>query len=251
MTLSRFVESADRRSLSLVVTNRQSPRPVQRLLEGMFEDQPVTVDERYLPDEEADMVYAVDDGEVIASSTLASLQESILLVNSDLYITGARDATEVEVPDVISALEGIPFSLRGYPESDKEKLLLITISRYIEGLALEHDAGTHRASFQRLSRINDEQGTRWVYEKLAESNVTTHVYGMPDWTPPPEFDVVIHGGWSDEFRDSWFVTYVPEDADDQHAGLVALETSPRTWDAVWTFDADEVRRVERYIEQNL
>jgi hypothetical protein len=249
--LQQFVESADERTLSLVVVNRESPTPIQTMLEGLFEGQPVEVDERHLPGEDDDVVLLVDDGDVAASSSLVALQESILLVNSDLYITGTRAAADVEIPDVVAAMEDVRFTLRGYPESNKEKLLLITISRHIERMALENDGGTHRASFQRLSRIDDELGTRRVYERLAASGVDTHVYGVPDWTPPPDFEVTMHGGWTPEFRDSWFVTFVSEFADGPHAALVALETAPRVWDGFWTFDPGDARRISRYVERRL
>jgi hypothetical protein len=249
--LQQFVESADGRDLALVVVNRESPRPIQSMLEGLFGDQPVDVDERRLPDEDDDVVLLVDDDEVVASSPLVAIQESILLVNSDLYITGARAATDVEIPDVLAAMEDVRFTLRGYPESNKEKLLLVTISRYIERLALEDDGGTHRASFQRLSRIDDELGTRRVYEQLAASRVDTHVYGIPDWTPPTDFDITAHGGRTPAFRDSWFVTYVSEAEDGPHAALVALQTEPRVWDGFWTFDARDTRRISRYVEREL
>lgn len=170
MSLAQFVEAADQPQQSLVVVNREAPRPVQGMLEDLFSNQPVTVQERnQVEDADSDIVYLIEDSEVVARSSLEALQESILFVNSDLYITGAREPTEVEVPDVLKELVGVRFRLRGYPESHTEKLLLITISRYIERLAIETDSGTHRASFQRLSRINDEQGTRMVYEQLANS----------------------------------------------------------------------------------
>lgn len=249
--MDRFVESAERRNLSLVVVNREAPRQIRTMLEGLFDEQPITVDERRDPDEDANVVYLLDDGDLVATSPLVALQELILLVNSDLYITGTRDPHEVELPDVLAALEGVPFALRGYPESNKEKLLLVTVSRYIERLALESGGGTHRASFQRLSRIDDERGTRSVYERLGESDVETHVYGVPDWIPPSEFDVTVHGGRSGEYRDSWFVTFVPDAEDGRHGGLVALETGRRTWEGFWTFDTEDVTDIAQYVEREL
>lgn len=251
MSLLEFVESVDSPDRSLVVVNRESPRPLQRMLEGMFEDQPVDVGEADVSEDVEDMVYLVEDDDIVATSSLVEIQESILLVNSDLYITGARGAGEVELPDVIEGLENVRFSLRGYPESNKEKFLLIVISRYIERIALDTGGGKHRASFQRLSRINDEQGTRAVYERLAETETDVHVYGMPDWTVPPEFGTTMHGGWSGDFRDSWFVVYVPDDEAEPHAALVAVETEPRYWDGFWTFDSALVRDINRYVEREL
>jgi DICT domain-containing protein len=57
---------------------------------------------------------------------------------------------------------------------------LIVISRYIERHAWQAGEGTLRTSFQRLSRIDDERGTREMYETLAGTDVRTHVYGIPD-----------------------------------------------------------------------
>jgi len=152
---------------------------------------------------------------------------------------------------VIAGLDEVKFSLRGYPESNKEKLLLITISRHIERLAIESEGGKHRASFQRLSRIDDERGTRYAYEKLADSPVETHIYGIPDWSPPVELDVTMHGGWSQDFRKSWFVVFKPEGEAADHAALLAIETEPRIWEGFWTYDPETVDRVNGYIERAL
>ncbi len=247
----RFFPDEDERELSLAVVNRNSPEPLRRLLEKMLDRQSVSIAEITREDETQDMVYLVEEGDVIARSPLLDIANAILMVNSDLYITGARDLDEIEVPAVIEGLTDISFQLRGYPESNKEKLLLITISRYIERLALDNGGGKHRASFQRLSRIEDERGTRTVYDYLANTDTDVHVYGIPDWTPPPHFDITIHGGWTENFRDLWFVTHVPGDAENRHAALVAIQTAPGTWDAFWTYDEARVKDINRHIERNL
>jgi hypothetical protein len=251
MGLEQFLRAFDRREVDLLVVNRKAPRPMQSMLERLFDDQPIEVDERQYPDEETDVVYLVEDGQVVATSPLAALQRSILLVNSDLYVTGTRSPGDLELPDVVESLDELRFRLRGYPEAHKEKLLLVTISRYVERVVLSAGDGTLRTSFQQLSRIDDEKGTRRVYERLANSSVDAHVYGIPDWTPPQELDLAVHGGWSEEYRDSWFVVYTPETDEDRHAALLAIETDPDTWDAVWTFDADFVTDLDRYIRQKL
>lgn len=252
MTLEQFIDADGSRDRTLVVVNREAPRPFQRLLEDVFTDQPVAVDEAALSDAGEDEVFLLDgDGSVLATSTLQALGQAILLVNSDLYITGARRVDDLELPAVVEQLAGVTFTLRGYPAADKEKLLLITISRYVEGMALAADGGTLRASFQRLSRIDDEVGTRRVYERLAAAGTDTHVYGMPDWTPPPEFDVTMHGGWSPDFRDSWFVVHVPADEADRHAALLAVETDPGVWTGFWTFEDSEVREIDQYVRNRL
>jgi len=251
VSLAQFISPATNTDLSLVVVNRDAARPFQTLLEELFDAQSVSVRERRVPGEEQDTVLLLNGEEVVASSPLSALQDAILLVNSDLYVTGAREVEAVEVPDVIESLEDVPFRLRGYPESGKEKFLLILVSRYIERLALESDGGTHRASFQQLSRLRDERGTRTVYEKLGTSSVDTHVYGVPDWLPPEEFGATVHGGWSADFEDSWFVTFRPDDEDGEHAALVAIETEPGVWQGFWTYDPSAIGRITRYIRHEL
>lgn len=251
MDLIEFIDEPDESELSLAVVNRQAPRPLQQMLERMFVNQSVDVRDIETEEEIADMVYLLDGEDIVAKSSLDDIQQSILLVNSDLYVTGAREVDDVYLPDVIEGLQNVPFRLRGYPESNKEKLLLITVSRYIERLALQNDAGTHRASFQRLSRINDERGTRAVYDRLGDSDTDTHIYGMPDWTPPPEFEVTMHGGWDGDFRDSWFVVHVPAADSLPHAALVAIEVEPRTWRGIWTYDTETVQEINRHIERRL
>lgn len=251
MPLSSFVDGVRENHRSLVVINRAAPQPVLDLLEELFDGQPVEITEEDIATAPADAVFLLDENGVIASSTLDSIMDAILLVNSDLYITGARKPHELELPDILRELDDIRFTLRGYPESNKEKLLLITISRYIEGLAIEADNGKLRASFQELSRINDERGTRWVYETLADSAVDTHVYGIPDWLPPSTMDLTIHSGWSPDFTDTWFVTFVPEEGSGTFASLIAIERAPRVWEGFWTYDEDTVTEINRYIEREL
>ncbi|MFA1611164.1 DICT sensory domain-containing protein [Halobellus rubicundus] len=253
MTLREFLDAAEDPDRSLVVLNRTAPNPVQNMLEGLFGGQSIDVDEIELPDAEADQVLVVEDDQVLASSPLSDLQDAILFINSDLFITGTRDLEEIELPEALEQLDEIPFYLRGYPESHSEKLLLILISRYIERRAWEEGEGTLRTSFQNLSRIEDEVGTHQVYGRLDESPVDVHVYGMPGWRPDPDSSITIHAGYSRDFRESWFVVYTPpEDRDaDSHVALLALEEAPNEWVGFWTFRQSVVEDLNRYIEKHL
>jgi hypothetical protein len=179
------------------------------------------------------------------------MMDAFLLVNSDRYITGKSGFEGDSAPDVLTALDDVVFDLRGYPASNKEKLLLILISRYIERLALADGEGRIRSTFQRLSRLDDERGTRMIYETLSASPVDVHVYGRPGWTPPDSLDVTVHTGTSTDYRQSWCVVFVPENPDGTHAALVALETDQNVWRGMWTYDPERVRRVDRYLERQL
>lgn len=251
MGLESFLDSEADVSRSLVVVNRSSPQPVQRMLEGLFEGQPLEIEEQELPEGDDNLVVLTDGEQVLETSPLEDVQESILLVNSDIYVTGARKLKDAALPDVLSGLSDIQFRMRGYPESNSEKLLLISISRMIERRAWEHGDGKLRSSFQHLSRIKDEKGTYNVYRTLAESGVDTHVYGLPNWTPPADLSLTIHGGYDWDFRDSWFVVFTSDDESIDDAALLAIEVEPNLWEGFWTYDADEVREINRYIEREL
>lgn len=255
MSLREFFTQHEKANMSLGIVGSDVPEQFHGLLTQIFDRQSVEIKQSVTVSEpisaSADMVYLLDDGEVIAESPLEEVADSILLVNSDLYTTGARSVQEADLPDVITALDETHFRLRGYPESNKEKLLLIAISRYIERTALERGTGKHRASFQYLSRINDEGGTSEVYEQLGDSSVDVHVYGIPDWTPPPEYELTIHGGWGQDFRNSWFVVFVPDTPSAPHTALLAIEDEPNIWDAFWTHNPDVVQEINRYIEREL
>lgn len=267
MSLTRFFDRVGEARRSLLVANRSSPDPIQDILETTFDEQPVEVDERTVPEVKSDTVLLVEDGEVLATSPLSALRDTIVMVNSDLYRTGAKDIDDLELPAVLEGLSDIRFTLQGYPKSDTEKLLLVVISRYIERVAWRAGRGRHRASFQKLSRIKDERGTRQVYDRLAETPVDVHVYGKPDWIPSRALDVTTHVGHDTDFRDAWFVLFTPTpptpgstaDADDPPldspdygpVALLAVETEPRVWDSFWTFDPSLVADLNAYIARKL
>jgi len=244
------VESPDRH---LVVINRESPDPVRNLLDSMLTDQAVSITDIETAADERDVVALVEDGKVLARSTLDELLESVLLINSDLYKTGAIELDEVVLPDVLKGLDEVPFRLRGYPASNKEKLLLIVVSRVIERIAAETGGGTLRSSFQRLSRLRDERGTFEVYKTIGDSPVDVHVYGVGALETDESVPVTVHSGTSYPYRRSWFVVFTPpEDRPSaDHAALLALEVEKNVWEAFWTFRPELVRTLDSYIETEL
>lgn len=248
-SLGAFIESGETVELSLAVVNRTRPQPIQDMLTELFADQPVRVEERQLPDADEDVVLLLEDGDVVATSPLRALEEEILTVNSDLYITGTKSLEDVSLPAVLEHLQETPFQLRGYPVSNSEKLPLIMLSRYIERVAWRAESGRLRSSFQRLSRLDDERGTRRVYRKLGSAAVDVHVYGVPDWLPPASFPGVVHAGYEGDFRTAWFVVFYAEAADARTAALIAEEVDENEWEGLWTFQPERVREINRYIER--
>ncbi|RLM70531.1 DICT sensory domain-containing protein [Halorubrum sp. Atlit-26R] len=253
-SLRSFFDELEAPDRHLVLLNRSSPDPVRNLLDSLLDGQPVSVSEAEADTAaDDDVVALVEDGSVVARSTLDELLESVLLINSDLYKSGAIELDEVALPAVFEGLDEVPFRVRGYPASNKEKLLLIVVSRVIERIAAEHGGGTLRASFQRLSRIDDERGTRDVYERVAGTGVDVHVYGVGDVESLSGLPVTVHTGTSYPYRRSWFVVFTPLDGGDggDHVALLALEDEPNVWDGFWTFRPELVTRIERYIAEEV
>jgi hypothetical protein len=228
------------------------------LLERAFADQPVTVAETHRPESDEDVVCLLEGGEVVATTPLADLEEAFLLVNADRYRTGTRQVDASSFPAVLTGLDEVEFEVRGFPKSNKEKLLLILISRFIEARALWRGAGELHSTFQRLSRLDDEYGTRRMYESLAAAGVSTHVYGVRDAAAAvDDLEVTVHAGDHEEYRRSWVVVFAPPAADrdapdSEHgpAALVAVETGPNVWRGTWTFDPARVDRIRSYLVRN-
>jgi hypothetical protein len=204
-------------------------------------------------EDDTETIALVENGHILARSTVDELLESVLLINSDLYKTGAINLGNVVLPDVLKGLDEVPFRLQGYPESNKEKLLLIIISRVIERIGAETGGGKLQTSFQRLSRLQDEKGTYDVYDTLSNSGIDVHIYGVGDIDPSETPPVTVHTGTSYPYKRSWFVVFTPPAGSKtpDHAALVALEDEPNVWDGFWTFRPELVTQIETYISENV
>ncbi|WP_423751208.1 DICT sensory domain-containing protein [Salinirarus marinus] len=244
MRLDDFVRHTGDAERTLTVVNRTEHDAVQEMLESLFADQPVRIEEATREDADSNLVVLSDGEEVLGVSTMESVRDTVLLVNSDLYITGTRDVDEVATPTVLAGLDELTFSVRGYPDSNREKLLLVEMSRHIEATARQLDDGVLHTGFQHLSRMEDERGTRRVYERLASSDVDVHLYGVPDYAP--EIDVHVHGHDDEEIRRSWVVAL---EGASTAAALLAVETARNEWNGFWTYDADRVSSVGSHLRE--
>lgn len=255
-SFSNFIRSFTESEKTLLVVNRTAADPLIDLLDTAFNNQSVTIAEQQIPEGTDDLVCLIEDGHVVATSSFEQLQNSFLLVNVDRYRTGAQARHPGQFPDVLTGLTETEFTVAGFPASSKEKLLLVIISRFIEQLALAMGDGELHSTFQRLSRLDDEYGTRKMYEWLGASGTETHVYGVRD---DPEvvtdLDVIVHDGDTELYRRSWVVAFSPGDSPapvkgaPSHAALVALEVGPNVWRGVWTYDSTHVEGLVSYIDQ--
>lgn len=245
--MERLFDSLPETSVTIRVDPAASVAPVREALTRIFDTEQVAVTTGSA-EQPADVV-VVRDGQVVATSSAESLMESLLLINSDVYITGTRHFTEASLPDVLAALHDIPFRLRGYPESDSEKLLLIAVSRLIERRAYEAGTGTLRVGFQRLSRLVDEPGTYTVYEQLADTDLTVHAYGVDDAAVPADLDLTVHAGRSRLHRRGWFVVFQPAAASVEPVGLFAVEREKNRWGGFWSFEPARIATMATVIEE--
>jgi len=261
-SLSGFIEEVETVDKTLLLLNRTGPEPLVELLSEAFEDQSVSVEERQVPDRTDDLVCLVEDGTVVETTPFSALKEAFLLVNVDRYRTGTRQSERGTFPGVLTGLDDVEFVVSGFPASTREKLLLIVVSRFIEYRALTAGSGELHSTFQRLSRLDDEYGTKRMYEWLGDSGVETHVYGVDDDPDViSDLGLVVHDGTTEEYRRSWVVVFTPdEDAavdsispvggdDVGYVALVAVEIGRNVWRSVWTYDVERVERIRAYVRQ--
>jgi len=243
-----FIRKHSSSELSGQVVNPAQPDQIQTMTKKLFENMSVDVSEVQHSDEGDDLFVLIDDGTIVASTPMSRIRETLLMVNTDLYRTGCNSLENITVPEVLKELSGTIFRLVGYPASNTEKLVLTLMARYIEKRAWRHETGTIRASFQRLSRLYCEKGTRRVYERLGRlPDLDVHAYGAPDQDPPADFPVSIHGVNDEELRQSWFVVHT---GDGEDIGMLALEREPNEWEGFWTFDSDEINALNEYIKRS-
>lgn len=257
MGLRQFIEEVEGGTRTLTVVDRQSEVLVQGMLDDLFEEQPVDVVENEGQTGTATdtVVVSRTDGST-ASSSMESIQNAILFVNSDTYISGARDLESVDTPEAILGLADTVFTVRGYPDTRKQKFLLIELSRYIEALAWEHGVGEIHSSFQFLSRLRDERGTNEVYRSLGGTDVDVNLYGIADEPVPAEITASVYSDSDDaDLRRAWFVVYTHPTDPAEHAALVcyrlpAEDDGVGPWKGFWTFDSDRVSAVRDHVVEN-
>lgn len=245
-----FLSGGSARSRTIAIVDEEQPKPVLDLFENAFGSLDLDVTETDIDTETDDAVVLLEDQNVVATSSMESLRKSVLLVNADLYRTGLSGIEKHDAPEILTELDDAVYTLRGFPESTKEKLLLIVISRHIERRALEAGNGRLDVAFQKLSRIEDEYGTKRVYERLSDSDIDVHVYGVPDSRPTDLDGLNIHTGRTEGYRSSWFVVFSPPDDDIEPAALLAVETDPNVWRSMWTYDPEKITEIRRRIDRD-
>jgi len=195
MGLAEITADVDSTKKTLTIRNRDEPEPIVGMLKRMVDARRTCGFGRTNPPREARKPRHPRRGrggtEQLAISSIADVGNSVLMVNSDLYVTGTRSIDEVETPAVLAGLDETTFTVSG-----KQKMLLIEISRHVEALAYRSGGSTLHTGFQHLARIEDERGTKSVYERLVDAGVAVHVYGSPDGVPSLADELTVpRGRW--------------------------------------------------------
>jgi hypothetical protein len=247
-SLSTFVDRKEPSEWSVQLINRTDPEPIRNMVETLFGSLDMEMQEREIEGLADDLLLVIRDNEIVASSPVETIKNTLLMVNSDFYTTGTRPIDEIALPDAVQTLSDTVFTLRGFPESNTEKLILTLVSRHIEQRAANSQTGTLQVSFQRLSRLDDERGTREVYNTLGRlADLDTHVYGFPDWHPPSEMGLKVHPVRDDEIRTAWFVVHSTGTGTDR--AMLAIKDGPNTWNGYWTSNTPEIQAIDEYISQ--
>lgn len=239
------LKSDSESNYNIRISQKNTPDPIYNMIEKIFLKQDNLEVER-IKSADFDKIDIIKDSSVIHSSSVDKIRDSILMTNSDEYITKRDQFDDIEFPDSILKLTGESFYLRGYPKAYNEKLILISISRYIEKLSYDN-GGKHYATFQNIGRLNDEIGTYNIYKSLSNKVDSLNLYGLPSDNMRSiidDIDANYNIGDSEPHRRLWVVIHISEE---HTAALAALENEEKEneWTAIWTFNRDDVLQLEK------
>ena len=173
--------------------------------------------------------------ELVAATTVDALTDAIVVESDDAF-------DRRQQPDVLKALSDDAHGARGV-----DRAFLVEVSRVVEMRGYRTGAGRVDAGFQALSNLWGDPRARRIYERLVDSGVEVHVYGVPDAPTPADAGVVVHPSESEEIRDSWFVVHDGAGDDSGKAALVAEERDPGVYHGFWTRTPGRVDAVGTYL----
>lgn len=117
---------------------------------------------------------------------------------------------------------------------------LLAVSREIEDRAYRVGEGTLWVSFQTLSIFRTQAD---VYRTLAtNTDLSIHVFGADDWTPPEIDGVEFHADAAARFERYWVLAYDGGPDETQASGLLAEERADE-YTGFWTNDPGTVDRL--------
>jgi DICT domain-containing protein/KaiC/GvpD/RAD55 family RecA-like ATPase len=173
-----------------------------------------------------------DGGDLLAASRLPEVVSALETVDPE--------------SDPVAVLEEVPQNLFVAEGADRRRL--VRASRTVERLAAGGEQGVLHAGFQELSNLVDDPETLSVYDRLDETDVEVHLYGVTDADLPDWDRVTAHGLPTPELADAWFVVYEDPDDADRGGALVVLEEEPGAYDGFWSYDPEIVASARSFLE---
>ncbi len=227
-------------------------QPVVEILENLFGTAPIEIEETDRPDLPADQVVLEHDGEVMTTTPMADIVDSVLMQDVHGGAAELASVVEADIPDVLDALAETTFRIDGQTATRIQTTLFLAMSRMVERLAARASDGTLRTGFQELSRMQDEHTTGDIYRALAEGPVDVHVYGVPDWEPDADLDLTVHSGTDEDYRRNWFVVFRPGPAStDEGMAFLATQHEDSGWEGFWSRDPDLVEAIDDHIAASM
>ncbi|WP_254274067.1 DUF7504 family protein [Haloarcula marina] len=236
-SLRSLLESVRAESPTLTVCNYDGPPETLSVLERYFDRHGIAVREATMDVPQPRGVALLHHGDdVLASESISSLSAAIELQD------GPDAFADRQTSDLLTHLDRSVFGAAA-----ADRALLVDVSHSVEQLAYRTGGGRLHAGFQRLSNLTESPESARIYEKLAESGVEVHLYGVPD-TEVTVPGVTVHPADPDsEIAESWFVVYDGGGDPDNRGTLLAVQRGDDTFEGFWSYDGDIERRAEAYL----
>ncbi|QIO22562.1 DICT sensory domain-containing protein [Haloarcula sp. JP-L23] len=225
---------------TLTVCNYEGAAEALESVERYFDRHGVTVRDASLDVAEPRSIALLHHGDdLLGSESVAALAAAI-----DIQTDEDDAFTERQTSDLLAKLDRSVFGAAA-----ADKTLLADVSHTIELLANRVGRGRLHAGFQYLSRLTGDPESARIYERLADSGLDVHVYGVDD-TDASLPGVTVHSGEASELSESWFVVFDGDGDPQQQAAVLAVERDGGgQYEGVWTYDSDFVRRTDAYLTE--
>ncbi|MFB6303737.1 MAG: hypothetical protein ABEH47_01115 [Haloferacaceae archaeon] len=243
-SLHDLIERMAAKRLTLTVCNYTGDDETLGELRDYFDRLNVSTRTVALPTETpTDLAVLHRDAETLATADVSTLRDWVRTDGlADAPDRTTERAVDLARPEVVARATRDEYSV-----ANAGKLRMVRISRLLELRALGTGGGELHTGFQRVDRIDDELGTRRLYERVAAAGVDVHLYGLPGDVPNRDA-YTVHAGEDDELADTWFVVYDGGPDPSRAGALVTEETEPDHYSGFWTYRPGVARATLDYLD---
>jgi len=238
MALREYISYIEQLEKELCLVNLNSRDSLPQWLADYFETYNVRIRTAHTSSGKPHDIAVLSTSDTVLSViTAATLRDLLMNVPRTTSGFGIADGGYA---DILRHLKETTFT-----SYDAEQLLYV--SREIEDRARRVGAGTIYTGFQQLSVMYDQRG---IYADLVDNGVAVHAYGRPDTEPPSITGATVHASTKPEIAKMWFVVFDGGGTDSQKTALVAEERATDEFYGAWTYDADLVDELCRYLTES-